>query len=67
MFTNLGNQKKEVRTLEQICNKTDQILAEAHELENATIGTEYKVVELNRLLGQIESLQWVRYMSQELN
>jgi hypothetical protein len=60
------NQQGGLRTLEQICNKTDEILTEAHQLENAPIGEEYKIAQLNRLTGMVEALLWIRYL-QELN
>jgi hypothetical protein len=60
-------QEKELRTVEQICFATDEILERAHQLDELSFGLEgEKAAELNRLTGIIQALQWVRYMSREL-
>jgi|GEM_PF-6778894 len=60
-------QEVRLRTVEQICSKTNEILEQAHQIDGLDMNKEEKVAELNRLTGILETLLWIRYMSQELN
>jgi GTP1/Obg family GTP-binding protein len=63
------NKEVRLRTVEQICSKTDQLLEQAHELDVLAKQSNLPEIamEINKLTSLIEALQWARYMSQELN
>jgi hypothetical protein len=64
MITN--REESNLRTVEQICSKTDELLQRAHELDELSSTIPEVMMELNRVLGQVEALQWTRYVSGDL-